>query len=152
MAGIDGRRGAGRSDIVGTVGSMLLFLVFTVCMLVIIAAAASTYAGISSGFDKSFTSSASLRYLSNKIRGAESYEIIEGGTGIAAVNGGITCVIYYKDGGLYEKNVSSAEGAAADGGDKIFDIDGLEIRRENGLYEISVRYEEESASVYIGGR
>ncbi|MDE6032016.1 MAG: DUF4860 domain-containing protein [Oscillospiraceae bacterium] len=149
---MDGRKGAGKADIVGTVGSMLLFLVFTVCMLVIIAAAASTYAGISSGFDRSFTSSASLRYLSNKIRGAESYEIIEGGTGIAAVNGGITCVIYYKDGGLYEKNVSSSDSAAAGGGDKIFNIDGLEITEENGLYVISVSYEEESSSVFIGGR
>lgn len=149
---MDGRKDAGKADIVGTVGSMLLFLVFTVCMLVIIAAAASTYAGISSGFDRSFTSSASLRYLSNKIRGAESYEIIEGGTGIAAVNGGITCVIYYKDGGLYEKNVSSADSAAAGGGDKIFNIDGLEITEENGLYVISVSYEEESSSVFIGGR
>lgn len=149
---MDGRKDAGKADIVGTVGSMLLFLVFTVCMLVIIAAAASTYAGISSGFDRSFTSSASLRYLSNKIRGAESYEIIEGGTGIAAVNGGITCVIYYKDGGLYEKNVSSSDSAAAGGGDKIFNIDGLEITEENGLYVISVSYEEESSSVFIGGR
>lgn len=149
---MDGRKGAGKADIVGTVGSMLLFLVFTVCMLVIIAAAASTYAGISSGFDRSFTSSASLRYLSNKIRGAESYEIIEGGTGIAAVNGGITCVIYYRDGGLYEKNVSSSDSAAAGGGDKIFNIDGLEITEENGLYVISVSYEEESSSVFIGGR
>ena len=131
---------------------MLLFLMFTVCMLVIVAAAASTYAGISSGFDRSFTSSASLRYLSNKIRGAESYEIIEDGTGIAAVNGGITCVIYYENGGLYEKNVSSAEIAAAGGGDKIFDIDGLEIRQENGLYEISVSYEEKKSSVFIEGR
>lgn len=149
---MDGRKDAGKADIVGTVGSMLLFLVFTVCMLVIIAAAASTYAGISSGFDRSFTSSASLRYLSNKIRGAESYEIIEGGTGIAAVNGGITCVIYYRDGGLYEKNVSSSDSAAAGGGDKIFNIDGLEITEENGLYVISVSYEEESSSVFIGGR
>ena len=149
---MDGRKDAGKADIVGTVGSMLLFLVFTVCMLVIIAAAASTYAGISSGFDRSFTSSASLRYLSNKIRGAESYEIIEGGTGIAAINGGITCVIYYRDGGLYEKNVSSSDSAAAGGGDKIFNIDGLEITEENGLYVISVSYEEESSSVFIGGR
>ena len=148
---MDGRRGAGKSDIVGTIGSMLLFLVFTVCMLVIIAAAASTYAGISSGFDRSFTGSASLRYLSNKIRGAESYELIEDGTGIAAVNGGITCVMYYSDGGLYEKNVSSEERTAA-GGDKIFDIDGLKITENNGLCEISVSCGEDSSSVFIGGR
>lgn len=149
---MDGRRDSGRADIAGTVGSMLLFLVFTLCMLVIIAAAASTYAGISAGFDRSFTSSASLRYLSNKIRSAESYEIIENGMGIAAVNGGITCVIYYSDGGLYEKNISSNESAAAGGGDKIFDIDRLEITEENGIYEISVSYEEQSSSVFIGGR
>ena len=137
---MDGRRGAGKSDIVGTIGSMLLFLVFTVCMLVIIAAAASTYAGISSGFDRSFTGSASLRY-----------EIIEDGTGIAAVNGGITCVMYYSDGGLYEKNVSSEERTAA-GGDKIFDIDGLKITENNGLCEISVSCGEDSSSVFIEGR
>ena len=148
---MDSRRGSGKADIVGTVGSMLLFLVFTVCMLAIIAAAASTYSEISSGFDRSFTGSASLRYLTNKMRGAESYEIIEDGTGIAAVNGGITCVIYYSDGGLYEKNVSS-EDKAASGGDKIFDIDGLKIAEKDGLYEISVSCGEYSSSVFIGGR
>lgn len=148
---MDGRRGSGKADIVGTVGSMLLFLVFTVCMLAIIAAAASTYAGISSGFDRSFTGSASLRYLTNKMRGAESYEIIGDGTGIAAVNGGITCVIYYSDGGLFEKNVSSVDMTAADG-DKIFDIDGLKISEKDGLYEISVSCGEDSSSVFIGGR
>lgn len=148
---MDGRRGSGKADIVGTVGSMLLFLVFTVCMLAIIAAAASTYAGISSGFDRSFTGSASLRYLTNKMRGAESYEIIGDGTGIAAVNGGITCVIYYSDGGLFEKNVSSVDMTAA-GGDKIFDIDGLKISEKDGLYEISVSCGEDSSSVFIGGR
>lgn len=148
---MDGRKGSGRADIVGTVGSMLLFLAFTACMLAIIAAAASTYAGISSGFERSFTGSASLRYLTNKIRGAESYEIIGDGTGIAAVNGGITCVIYYGGGGLYEKNVSSGD-TAAEGGEKIFDIDGLEITEDGGLCSISVVCGEESASVFIGGR
>ena len=60
-------------------------------------------------------------------------------------------MIYYSDGGLYEKNVSSEERTAA-GGDKIFDIDGLEITENNGLYEISVSCGEDSSSVFIGGR
>lgn len=149
---MDGRKDTGRADIVGTVGSMLLFLVFTACMLVIIAAAASTYAGISSGFDRSFTSSASLRYVSNKIRSAESCGIIEEGRGLTVENAGMICVIYYSAGGLYEKNVSAGGNTAASGGDRIFEVDGMEITEENGLYKISVSCAEESSSVYIGGR
>ncbi len=46
------------SDTVSTIGSMLLFLMFAGCLLMIIAVAAGTYSRISSNFDKTFGSSA----------------------------------------------------------------------------------------------
>lgn len=149
---MDGRKGKSRADIVGTVGSLLLFFVFTVCMLVIIAAAASTYSSIKTGFGQTFTSSASLRYMSNKIRSADSCELMEDGKGIVLESGGIACVIYYDNGGLYEKNVTAEGDLSANGGYRIFDISGLSITERDGLYEISVSLGGDSSSVFIGSR
>ena len=89
------------SDTVSTIGSMLLFLMFAGCLLMIIAVAAGTYSRISSNFDKTFGSSASLRYISNKLKSCDSAEIVGQGSGIVLRSDGIFDVIYFGDNGLY---------------------------------------------------
>ena len=126
------------SDSVGTVGSMLLFLLFTGCMLMIIAVAAGTYSRISSNFDKTFGASATLRYVSNKIKSSESAEIVEGCRGLVLKSGGITNIIYCRDGALYEKSISSEDEPEISGGDKIFDLKSLNITENGSLYRITI--------------
>lgn len=129
------------SDTVSTVGSMLLFLMFAACLLMIIAVAAGTYSRISTNFDKTFGSSASLRYISNKIKSCESVEIAEQGSGIILDSGGIFDVIYFGNNGLYEKTVTSEESANLSGGSKIFELNGMTVSDMGSLYKITVRYD-----------
>ena len=144
-------KGRSLADTVSAMGSMLLFLIFAVCLLVMIASAASTYARISSGFDRTFSTSASLRYVSNKIREATSCEIIGGGSGLALESGGIVCVIYSADGAMYEKSLPAGSEPTADGGDRIFDIGSMEITENGGLYTITVKADGESSAVMVRG-
>ncbi len=137
------------SDTVSTVGSMLLFLMFAACLLMIIAVAAGTYSRISTNFDKTFGSSASLRYISNKIKSCESVEIAEQGSGIILDSGGIFDVIYFGNNGLYEKTVTSEESADLSGGSKIFELNGMTVSDMGSLYKITVRYDDGENSTLI---
>ncbi|MBP1543755.1 MAG: DUF4860 domain-containing protein [Oscillospiraceae bacterium] len=139
------------SDVLGTAAGMILFLLFTVCMLVMIAVGAATYSRINDGFQREFTSSAAVRYLSNKMRSAESCTIIENGNGAALKNGSIVCIIYCGDDGLYEKTVSATAAVTAEGGDRIFALDRLNITEDKGLLHISVTVGEDSSDAIIRG-
>lgn len=138
-------------DMISTVGSMLLFLLFTGCLLLMIAIAAGTYSRISTNFDKTFGSSATLRYLSNKVKNAERVEIAENGTALYLTDGEITNIIYYRDSSLYEKSVSSDTEPVTGGGDKIFDISGLTVTEQGNLLKITVTLNGEQNSAYVRG-
>lgn len=140
------------SDTIGTVGSMLLFLLFAGCMLMIVAAAAGTYSRISTNFDKTFGTTASLRYVSNKIKSSESARIIENGSGLVLKSGTAVNVIYFKDGGLYEKTVTSDEDASADGGDKIFDLSEMNISENGGTYRITTSFGGDRSHTFVRRR
>lgn len=129
------------SDTVSTVGSMLLFLMFAACLLMIIAVAAGTYSRISSNFDKTFGSSASLRYISNKLKSCGSAEIVGQGSGIVLRSDGIFDVIYFGDDGLYEKTVMSETDIGLSGGDRIFELNGMTVSDLGDLYKITVTYD-----------
>ncbi len=126
------------SDTVSTIGSMLLFLMFAGCLLMIIAVAAGTYSRISSNFDKTFGSSASLRYISNKLKSCDSAEIVRQGSGIVLRSDGIFDVIYFGDNGLYEKTVMSDTDIGFSGGDRIFELNGMTVSDLGNLYKITV--------------
>lgn len=129
------------SDTVSTVGSMLLFLMFAACLLMMIAVAAGTYSRISTNFDKTFGSSASLRYISNKLKSCDSVEIVEQGSGIVLNSDGIFDVIYFGNNGLYEKTVTSENGTDLSGGSKIFELNGMTVSDMGSLYRITVEYD-----------
>ncbi len=126
------------SDTVSTIGSMLLFLMFAGCLLMIIAVAAGTYSRISSNFDKTFGSSASLRYISNKLKSCDSAELVGQGSGIVLRSDGIFDVIYFGDNGLYEKTVMSDTDIGFSGGDRIFELNGMTVSDLGNLYKITV--------------
>ena len=134
---------------VSSVASMLLFLLFTVCMLLIIAAAAGSYNRISTNRDKGFGISTSLHYIGNKIKSAESVEIINNGKGLILRNGDIADVIYFQENGLYENSVLNSDTLNYEDGEKIFTLDEFEIVEQEGLYKVSVKSGSEKNFVLI---
>jgi len=137
------------SDTVSTVGSMLLFLLFAGCLLMMIAVAAGTYSRISSNFDKTFGSTASLRYISNKIKGCDSAEIVGDGSGLVLRSGGAANVIYFSNGGLYEKTVLPDGLIELTGGDRIFELTGMTVSDVGDLYKITVALDGGENSTFI---
>ncbi len=137
------------SDTVSTVGSMLLFLLFAGCLLMMIAVAAGTYSRISSNFDKTFGSTASLRYISNKLKGCDSAEIVGDGSGLVLRSGGAANVIYFSNGGLYEKTVLSDASVELTGGDRIFELAGMTVSDVGDLYKITVALDGGENSTFI---
>ena len=67
------------TGVLNTVASLLLFLMFTVCMLVVIGAGAGIYSRINKSYETTYGSAAAIRYVSNKIKASDSCEIIENG-------------------------------------------------------------------------
>ncbi len=136
-------------DTISTIGSMLLFLLFTGCLLIMIAVAAGAYSRISKGFDKTFGASASLRYISNKLKSAESAEIGENGTALYLKSDGVLDIIYFKDGALYENNLSADAEPSTEGGSKIFALGDMNISEDGDLYKITVMFNNEQNFTYI---
>ena len=138
-------RARSMGDTASAVGSMLLFVLFAVCMLMAVAVAADTYSRIKTGYQQSFGTAASIKYISNKLRAAENVTLLEGGSAAAIESAGTVSVIYCGDGGLYEKNTVpggelTADGGelTADGGELISAASSLEFSEHDGLYEITV--------------
>ena len=138
-------RARSMGDTASAVGSMLLFVLFAVCMLMAVAVAADTYSRIKTGYQQSFGTAASIKYISNKLRAAENVTLLEDGSAAAIKSAGTVSVIYCGDGGLYEKNTVpggelTADGGelTADGGELISAASSLEFSEHDGLYEITV--------------
>lgn len=136
------------SDTVGTIGSMLLFLLFAGCLLMIIAVAAQTYSRLSANFDKSFGSSASLRYISNKIKNANTAEIVEEDV-LCLKYDDMMELVFFKNGALYEKCVGIDSEIVTEGGDKIFELSDMKVFDEGNLIKITVLLNGEENSTYV---
>lgn len=139
-------------DTISTVASMLLFLIFSGCLLMIIAIAAGTYNRISTNFDKTFGSSASLRYISNKVKNADSTEIAEEGTAIYLKSGDLINIIYFENGALYEKSIPADTEPSTGDGDKLFDLSNVNISDNGELLKITVTLNNEENSTYVRRR
>lgn len=137
------------SDTISTIGSMLLFLLFAGCLLMMIAVAAGTYSRISSNFDRTFGTTASLRYISNKLKSCESVEIVSDGSGLLLKSGGAVDVIYLGSGGLYEKTVLADGAVELTGGDRIFELSSLNVSDTGELYKITVALDGDENSTFI---
>lgn len=139
------------ADTVGTISSMLLFLLFAACMLMIIYVAAATYNRISQNFDNTFGVTASLRYVSNKLKSCENAEIINDGTALVLKNGEVVSVVYFADGGIYERSFSSDDVPQTEGGEKIFELSSIKIEKQDEIYKISVSNGKEDNFTLVRG-
>lgn len=136
------------ADTASAVGSMLLFLLFAVCMLLAVSVAADTYTRIKSGYQQSFGAVSSIKYISNKLRSGDEVTLLENGKAAAISSDGMTSVIYCRNGELYEKNTLS-EDYSAQGGDVISKVDEMTITEHDGIYEITVSLAGEKSSVLV---
>lgn len=114
-----------------------------------IVTAAGTYSRISTNFDKTFGSSASLRYISNKIKSAESTRIAENGSALYLADGDILDVIYFRNGVLYENSFASDSEPKLYGGDKLFELENMNVSEQGSLFKITVSLNGEQNSTYI---
>ncbi len=136
MRSLLGRRLA---NSVNSVGSMILFLLFAVCSLIIVAAGVSTYTRISDNYSHTFSSSAAVRYVTNKIRGADSVVLSGDGKGLIVYNGESACIIMNADTGVAEKTIRATAEPDYSGGDIIFPSVRLIVEEEDGgVYNITV--------------
>lgn len=125
------------SETVSAAGSMVLFLIFTVCCLVIITVAATAYKRISENYDNTFNSAAAVRYVTNKLRSCDSAEITDNGD-ILLESVGFKTLIYERDGVLYERLFSADSKAVPEGGEAVFRAEGFEVEDcGGGLAKIS---------------
>ena len=138
----------GVTRILNTAASLLLFLLFIICTLFIIKSAAGTYGRINDGYEETYGSAASARYISNKMRAADSCEIIDSST-VALTSGGLLTVIYINDGGLYEKYLAAGSDIVADGGDMIFELDSMNITENERLYSIEITVGGSSSEILL---
>lgn len=146
---MEGYRYRTGSRVLNTAASLLLFLIFAVCMLVIIGAGAGIYSRINSGYEMTYGSSAAIRYVSNKIRAADSCEIFNDGKGIALYSGNVVCVIYSDSDGIYERSMSSDSIIAAEGGDTVVRSQEMNVSEKEGLYEITISCDGAASSVFV---
>ncbi|MBP3855318.1 MAG: hypothetical protein IK990_06895 [Ruminiclostridium sp.] len=124
---------------VSSVGSMVLFLLFAVCSLIMISVGAVTYSRISDSFNGSFNSSAAVRYVTNKIRSGERVVIENDGAGLAVYSGEMVCVIMTDDGSVGERNAKAEAYREYVAGDIIFPGTTVKIIEEDGFYVITAK-------------
>lgn len=136
------------ADTASAISSMLLFVLFAVCMLMAVAIAADTYGRIKSGYQQSFSAAASIKYVANKLRSAQSVTLLENG-GAAIEANGLVSIIWCENGELYEKYTTAGEEITTDNGDVISTADSLGITEHDGLYEITVTAGDESSAVLV---
>ena len=127
------------ADSVSSVGSMILFLLFAACSLIMIAAGASTYARISASFDDTFGSSAAARYVTNKIRSGDSAVIGLDGRAVSVYSGDTVCVISTGSEGVTERVMRAEDTVDYSKGDVIFPGTSLYLTDEGeGLYSMTI--------------
>ncbi|MCM1328956.1 MAG: DUF4860 domain-containing protein [Ruminococcus sp.] len=124
------------SETVSAAGSMVLFLIFTVCCLVIITVAATAYKRISENYDDTFNSAAAVRYVTNKLRSCDGAEILAENE-ILLENYGSQTLIYARDGVLYERLFPEGSEVSAEGGEPVFNAENFTVSAAEGLVKIS---------------
>ncbi|MBQ3843274.1 MAG: hypothetical protein II820_11375 [Ruminiclostridium sp.] len=146
MKSFKGRRLA---DSVSSVGSMILFLIFASCSLIIIAAGASTYSRISDNVHNTFSASTAVKYVTNKIRGSDRVVVEPDGHGLAVYDGEIVCAIMSDGNDIAERSGMAEAYIDYVGGDVIFQNSRLLVEvRDDGMYRIAVMSGHEWCEAY----
>ena len=118
-----------------TLCTMMLFLIFAVCSLMLVIIGADTYKRILNNLNNNFNSSSAINYINNKIRAYDGnhIEIYEKeGVSILSLSEGdkgskYETIIYYYNGGIYEALKSKSTIFKPNIGEKIFDASDMKF-------------------------
>lgn len=146
------RPGSGRlAETVSSAASMTLFLIFSVCCLIIIAVAASAYGRISGNYDSTFSSAAAVRYITNKIRAGESAEVLSESELLLRGDGCVT-LIYFSGGAVCERLFAKGDEPVSSGGEKMFEAERLTVENADGLIKVTAEDSGHSFTAYCRNR
>lgn len=133
---------------VGTLFTMLLFLVFVLCALFTVLTGGKVYENISTRMDQTYTGSVALQYVANKVRqgdlaGQVSVRDIEGTLVLELVEDidgeDYLTWIYYLDGSIRELFTFSDSGLTLQDGLEILECGGLSFTQDGKLLTIETR-------------
>lgn len=150
------RPNSGRlAETVSSAASMTLFLIFSVCCLIIIAVAASAYGRISGNYDSTFNSAAAVRYITNKIRASESAEVLSESE-LLLTDSGYATLIYHDGGAVFERlfpdeDSLKNEVSLSEGGERMFGAEKLVIEKTGGMIKVTAEDGVHSFTAYCRG-
>ncbi len=128
------------------VAALLLFVVFSVCVLGVLLSGAKAYRGLTQRDFLSYEQNTCLQYLTTRIRqsdlaGSVAAEDFDGTPALCLTDrDGYVTRVYCYDGSLMEL-YSSADGLFAPGdGEKLMAAEGLEISMDDGLLRLTLTH------------
>ncbi|WP_313528065.1 DUF4860 domain-containing protein [Anaerotignum sp.] len=141
-----------------TIPSLLLFFLFSACMLATLLAGAKVYQGVSAVLDEQYSTTTCINYLSAKVRHYDQ----QGGIGLTKIGDKNSMALYesydgeefvtyvYEFDGYLMELFCSVEGEfLPEDGQQIMPIDILEVTMENNLLSIYCKRMEEEASTVL---
>lgn len=133
---------AGSSQFMGTLFTMVLFLVFVMCALFTVLTGGKVYENISARMADNYTGSVALQYIANKVRQSD----LEGAVTVRQIDGtsvlelkqeleGDTYIdwIYYYDGSIRELFTYPDSGLELCDGIEILECEGLTLSQDGSL-------------------
>lgn len=133
---------AGSSQLMGTLFTMVLFLVFVMCALFTVLTGGKVYENISARMADNYTGSVALQYIANKVRQND----LEGAVTVRQIDGtsvlelkqeleGDTYIdwIYYYDGSIRELFTYPDSGLELCDGIEILECEGLTLSKDGSL-------------------
>ncbi|MCM1024374.1 MAG: hypothetical protein NC395_10005 [Prevotella sp.] len=129
------------AETVSSAASMTLFLIFSVCCLIIVSVAASAYGRISGNYDNTFNSAAAVRYITNRIRACESAEVLSESE-LLLRGDGYGILIYHSGGAVLERLIPEGELSGgkipeSGGGELLFGAERLFVEESGGLITVT---------------
>lgn len=137
--------GGRRGQSVGTLFTMLLFLVFVMSALFTVLTGGRVYENISTRMEQTYTGSVALQYIANKVRqgdrnGAVTVKEIQGQQVLELVQDidgeQYLTWIYHLDGEIRELFTYADSGLTLQDGLEILECDGLELSQEGRLLTV----------------
>lgn len=148
-----------KGQMVNTLFTMLLFLVFVLCALFTVLIGGRVYENINIRSENTYEGSVALSYIANKVRQGDEAGMVRmtqlddvPALELSEMIGDKLYVtdIYYKDGRLWELFARSGSGLGADDGFEIMECSPVAMSMEDGLLHLSTG--EQGGSLWLSVR
>lgn len=140
-----GQKNGQKGQVMGTLFTMLLFLVFVMCALFTVLAGGKVYENIGGRMEDNYTGSVALQYVANKVRQGDRAGMVEvltvDETPVLELKQTIgeqvyATWIYYYDDSIYELFTRPDIGLGLDAGVPILECEGLTFRQDGNLLTV----------------